>query len=53
ASGVSPLFAGVLADKTDAVHAVGWFGAAGVLAAIPLAILWQRANHSDSVPATD
>jgi MFS family permease len=33
ASGVSPLFAGVLADRTDAVQAVGWFGLAGVAAA--------------------
>jgi MFS family permease len=52
ASGVSPLFAGVLADKTDAVQAVGWFGLAGVLAAIPLAVLWQRASRSEPVPAT-
>ncbi|WP_232828531.1 MFS transporter [Kribbella monticola] len=42
ATGVSPLLAGVLADKTDAVQAVGWFGLAGVAAAIPLAVLWQR-----------
>ena len=42
ATGVSPLFAGLLADKTDAVQAVGWFGLAGLLVAIPLAVLWQR-----------
>jgi hypothetical protein len=24
------------------VQAVGWFGTAGVLAAIPLAVVWQR-----------
>jgi hypothetical protein len=42
ATGVSPLLAGVLADRTDAVQAVGWFGLAGVAAAIPLAVLWRR-----------
>jgi MFS family permease len=42
ATGVSPLFAGLLADKTDAVQAVGWFGLAGLLVAVPLAVLWQR-----------
>jgi predicted MFS family arabinose efflux permease len=50
ATGVSPLLAGVLADRTDAVQAVGWFGAAGVLAAIPLAVLWQR-SAKDALPS--
>ena len=50
ATGVSPLFAGLLADKTDAVEAVGWFGAAGVLAAVVLAVMWQRAQRE--APAT-
>ncbi|GAB2560666.1 MFS transporter [Kribbella endophytica] len=45
ATGVSPLFAGLLADKTDAVNAVGWFGLAGLLVAIPLALSWQRASR--------
>jgi predicted MFS family arabinose efflux permease len=44
ATGVSPLFAGVLADKTDAVNAVGWFGLAGLLVAIPLALSWRATS---------
>ncbi|WP_433013076.1 MFS transporter [Kribbella sp. CA-294648] len=53
ATGVSPLFAGLLADKTDAVEAVGWFGAAGVLAAVVLAVMWQRAQREAPAAVAD
>lgn len=53
ATGVSPLFAGILADKTDAAQAVGWFGVAGVIAAVPLAVLWQRSTRAVPAPVTD
>jgi MFS family permease len=53
ATGVSPLFAGILADRTDAVNAVGWFGLAGSVAAILLAIAWQRAMRAEPEPALE
>lgn len=53
ATGVSPLFAGILADKTDAAQAVGWFGVAGVIVAVPLAVLWQRSTRAVPAPVTD
>ncbi|MGW6276003.1 MFS transporter [Kribbella sp. NPDC055071] len=53
ATGVSPLFAGILADRTDAVNAVGWFGLAGSVAAILLAIAWQRARRAEPEPALE
>ncbi|MEV5966500.1 MFS transporter [Kribbella sp. NPDC051952] len=49
ATGVSPLFAGLLADRTDAVNAVGWFGLVGTVAAVLLALAWQRVP----TPATE
>jgi predicted MFS family arabinose efflux permease len=46
ATGVSPLFAGLLADRTNAATAIGWFGLAGTAAAVLLALVWFRANRS-------
>ncbi|WP_405057322.1 MFS transporter [Kribbella sp. NBC_01505] len=48
ATGVSPLFAGVLSDKTNAATAIGWFGLAGTAAAVLLAFIWHRANRGES-----
>ncbi|GAA1610711.1 MFS transporter [Kribbella sancticallisti] len=48
-TGLSPLLAGVIADHTDAVQTVGWFGLAGVLAAIPLAVMWHRSGNISRV----
>jgi hypothetical protein len=53
ATGVSPLFAGVLADRTDAVQAVGWFGLAGTIVAIPLALAWQRSYREQQAAVAD
>jgi MFS family permease len=49
ATGVSPLFAGLLADRTNAATAIGWFGVAGTAAALLLALVWFRANRSAPV----
>jgi len=49
ATGVSPLFAGLLADKTNAATAIGFFGLAGTAAAVLLAVSWQRANRSTPI----
>ena len=53
------LFAGLLADRTDAVSAVGWFGLVGAVAAVLLAIaLWlgdrkpRRAEDQTTPTAT-
>jgi predicted MFS family arabinose efflux permease len=53
ATGVSPLFAGVLADRTDAVNAVGWFGLVGTVAAILVAIGWQRSLRAEPAPVPE
>ena len=42
ASGLSPLLAGVLADHLGAARTVGWFGLAGTVMAVPLAVSWRR-----------
>lgn len=44
ATGISPLVAGLLADHTSPTQAVGWFGAAGTLAALVLAGAWVRSS---------
>ncbi len=46
ATGISPLLAGILSDKTNAATAIGWFGLAGTAAAVLLAISWRRAEHT-------
>ncbi|GAA1581431.1 MFS transporter [Kribbella sancticallisti] len=48
-TGLSPLLAGAIADRTDAVQTVGWFGLAGVLAAIPLAVMWHGSGNISRV----
>ncbi|MFK4086392.1 MFS transporter [Kribbella sp. NPDC020789] len=50
ATGVSPLLAGVLSDKTNAATAIGWFGLVGTAAALLLALAWNRANRTVPVP---
>jgi MFS family permease len=48
ATGISPLVAGVLADHTSASQAVGWFGLIGTVAALTLALTWQRVATGSS-----
>lgn len=47
ATGLAPLAAGLLADRVGAPPAVGWFGLAGLLLAIPAAVIWWRVRHAD------
>ncbi|MFC9693025.1 MFS transporter [Kribbella sp. NPDC056951] len=49
ATGVSPLLAGILSDKTNAATAIGWFGLAGTAAAVLLAVSWRRASRTTAV----
>jgi predicted MFS family arabinose efflux permease len=48
ATGVSPLLAGILTDRTSAAQAVGWFGLVGTVAALALALTWQRVATGSS-----
>lgn len=50
ATGISPLLAGVLSDKTNAATAIGWFGVAGTAAAVLLALSWRRAERTTPIP---
>lgn len=45
--GVSPLIGGLLTDMTTPQTTVAAFGTAGLLAAIPLAIAWNRCFRAD------
>ncbi|GAB3929058.1 MFS transporter [Kribbella albertanoniae] len=49
ATGISPLLAGILSDKTNAATAIGWFGLAGTAAAVLLALAWRRAERTTPV----
>lgn len=47
ATGLSPLFAGILADQIGASEAVGWFGLGGLVLVIIPAVLWSRVLRDD------
>lgn len=42
--GLSPLVGGIVADHIGAASTVGWFGVAGLLVAVPVAVAWKRAT---------
>jgi MFS family permease len=42
--GLSPLFAGVLADRIGTAHTVGIVGLVGLVVAVPAAVAWKRAT---------
>jgi MFS family permease len=42
--GLSPLLAGVLADRVGTAHTVGIVGLAGLVIAVPAAVAWKRAT---------
>jgi MFS family permease len=42
--GLSPLVAGLAADKIGTAHTVGLVGVVGLLVAIPAAVAWRRAT---------
>jgi hypothetical protein len=44
ATGISPLLAGILADRTSPTQAVGWFGLIGTVAALALAVTWVSSS---------
>lgn len=44
ATGISPLLAGILADRTSPAQAVGWFGLIGTAAALALAVTWVSSS---------
>jgi MFS family permease len=42
--GLSPLFAGVLADRIGTAQTVGIVGLVGLVVAVPAAVAWKRAT---------
>jgi predicted MFS family arabinose efflux permease len=44
ATGVSPLIAGIVADRTSATVAVGWFGLIGAVVALLLGLAWRSVD---------